>query len=242
VKTANGQIPASIVFYADSDGVLTQDAVYRQLNDNGLTMQSEFVANFDPNVKIIDLLAFGNCIGLIALNISANINVINMMVFAGCDKLQMIIINKDNQYFTVSDNVLFDKDKRTLILCPATRRGVYIIPDGVQHFSNNAFFDCYYLTEIKIPESVTMINGQSFNACIGLKELIIPSKVTFIGYGAFARCTNLKTMTFKGINPPIIADNVFPSIPTVYVPRVSLSRYETALKDSIPSAVFKAFD
>ena len=125
---------------------------------------------------------------------------------------------------------------------PATGKGAYVIPDGVQTIHSGAFYNCYYLTGIQIPESVTNIGGHSFNACARLKELIIPSQVRSIGYGAFAGCTNLKTLTFKGTRPPFIADDVFPEIPTVYVPRVSLSRYESALEDAIPNAVIKTFD
>ena len=89
---------------------------------------------------------------------------------------------------------------------------------------------------------VREIREESFAGNETLIVVNMPGSITKIGARAFAGCTNLKTLTFKGTRPPFIADDVFPEIPTVYVPRVSLSRYESALEDAIPNAVIKTFD
>ena len=60
-----------------------------------------------------------------------------------------------------------------------------IIPDGVVHISNRAFYGCRGLASVKIPSSVTRIGWNAFEGCRGLASVKIPSSVTSIGVHAF---------------------------------------------------------
>jgi hypothetical protein len=86
-------------------------------------------------------------------------------VFNGCTKLTAINADPANNYFTSVDNVLFSKDKKTLVRFPTGRGGKYIIPVGVLNIGYQSFSTCTNLTEITIPASVTSIGSSAFVSC-----------------------------------------------------------------------------
>ena len=77
---------------------------------------------------------------------------------------------------------------------------------GTASIGNNAFYNCYSLTQINIPDSVTSIGDYAFSYCRCLNDILLESK------------------------PTLVSTNVFASLPTnyrIYVPRANLSWYET---------------
>lgn len=70
-----------------------------------------------------------------------------------------------------------------------------IIPEGVTHIRNWAFFDCRELTNIMIPDSVTNIGSYAFAGCAHLTNIMIPDSVTSIGVWAFCACECLTSVT-----------------------------------------------
>ena len=106
------------------------------------------------------------------------------------------------------------------------------IPDGVTSIGENAFYNCYALTSITIPDGVTSIGNSAFSNCYALTSVTIPDSVTSIGTGAFSYCYGMSEYHFKPTTPPTLAaTNVFSSIPSdcvIYVPRGSLSAYQSA--------------
>ena len=64
------------------------------------------------------------------------------------------------------------------------------IGDAVEH--SYTFYNCGFVSELKIPDSVTMIGGGSFQGCTALYgELRLPENLTAIGPAAFRDCFNL---------------------------------------------------
>jgi len=64
--------------------------------------------------------------------------------------------------------VLFNKDKTTLICCPAGKTGKYTIPGSVTSIGEGAFMGCRSLISVAIPNSVTSIGGEAFSGCSSL--------------------------------------------------------------------------
>ena len=75
-----------------------------------------------------------------------------------------------------------------------------ILPDGMRHIGDYAFYYCDALPSITIPNSVMTIGKQAFQFCDALTSIIIPASVTGIGENAFYSCTNLATLTFAAGN------------------------------------------
>ncbi len=147
-----------------------------------------------PNsVTTLGYLAFGYNYNLTQINIPNKLKSIDDATFDGCDKLQTITATSSCKNFTVVDNVLFDKDKTTLIYYPGTKtQEVYTVPKSVKEIrelgSNN------YLKEIILPQGLVSIGEYAFSWNTNLEKINIPSTVTKIGEGAFYNCHSLKTL------------------------------------------------
>ena len=160
-------------------------------------------------VKVIGICAFISCSSLTNINIPNSVTTIGNSAFMKCESLTYItipssvvdmignpfcrwhgILNNKSKAFIYEDNVLFNKDKTTLIAYRAKETN-YIIPNGTTRIGDSAFCGCESLTSIKIPNSVTSIGICSFYGCSCLTSINIPNSVTCIEKGAFSGCGSL---------------------------------------------------
>ena len=146
------------------------------------------------SVTYIGENAFRNCTGLTSIVIPDSVTYIGNYAFEGCTRLKSINVGKDNEKYSSKDGVLFDKDKKTLLLCPREKTGKYTIPDSVTSIGYAAFNDCKSLKGVVIPNSVTSIGMYAFCNCTGLTSVVIPDSVTYIGDFAFYGCTGLTSI------------------------------------------------
>ena len=147
-------------------------------------------------VTNIGVEAFGCCSGLTSITIPSSVTSIGDEAFLWCSGLTGIWVDSNNATYA-SDNsgVLFNKNKTSLICCPAGYSGAYTIPSSVTNIGAYAFDYCTGLTSITIPSSVTNIGAFAFEYCTGLTSITIPSSVTSIEDNAFAHCTGLTSIT-----------------------------------------------
>ncbi|MDR3705342.1 MAG: leucine-rich repeat domain-containing protein [Paludibacteraceae bacterium] len=144
------------------------------------------------SVTSIGDYAFEICKDLTSITISSSVTSIGYGVFFDCTGL--ITVDASNPNYSSIDGVLFNKAQTTLIQCPISKTGSYIIPSSVDSIGDYAF--AYSgLTSITIPSSVTSIGTFAFENCSGLTSIIIPSSVTSIGDYAFAVCKDLTSIT-----------------------------------------------
>lgn len=83
--------------------------------------------------------------------------------------LEEINLNNNNQYYTIVDGILYSKDMKILVSCPAKNPKI-----------GNKY---------SIPSTVEIIFPQAFYYCTGIKDLVVPNTVKTIGTYAFAWCT-----------------------------------------------------
>ena len=106
------------------------------------------------------------------------------------------------------------------------------IPDGVTSIESSVFQGCYSLASIIIPGGVTSIESSAFYYCYSLASIIIPDGVTSIGSYAFQNCYGMAEYHFQSAEPPTLSgSNAFNSMPddcVIYVPKGSLSAYQSA--------------
>ena len=165
--------------------------------------------NISNSVTNIGDKAFTECKSLTNINIPNSVTNIGNGAFSWCDSLSKIIIprsvvnmngnpfrawngdlHNESKAFIYENQVLFNKDKTTLIAYRSKEKN-YIIPNSVTYIGNDAFFDCKSLTSINIPNSVTNIGDRAFYNCVSLTGINIPDNVINIGYGAFNICESL---------------------------------------------------
>ena len=144
------------------------------------------------SMTTIGYYAFANCFALTNITIPGSVTEIGNYVFFGCNNLTSITVAEDNPNYITENNVLFNKEKTTLILAAAKGiSGAYTIPDSVTTIVDSAFKDCKSLTNITIPDSVIEIGGTAFNECSSLTSISIPDNVPQIGNYTFSGCSAL---------------------------------------------------
>ena len=128
-----------------------------------------------------------------SIDIPDSVIEIRDFAFCDCTSLQAINVAEDNEHFSSSDGILFNKNKSVLLQFPAGKIiDFYSIPKSVTIILAYAFSGCTSLQSIDIPRSVTKIGDGTFKGCTSLKSLDIPDSVKEIGGIAFEGCTSLQ--------------------------------------------------
>lgn len=86
--------------------------------------------------------------------------------FYGLSKLQSINVNPENQTYSSTDGVLFNKSKTTLLYFPCGKAGSYEIPNGITAIGANSFWGCTELTSLSIPNTVLSIGSSAISGCM----------------------------------------------------------------------------
>ncbi len=162
--------------YGTSPWTELNDAILTVVIGDGVSRIGDFAFNGCKNMTEItisnNVFSIGNCAfqntSLESVMIPAGVRDIADKAFYLCPKLREIHVAEENPAYSVIDNVLFNKDGSTLVLCPMKKSGSYIIPDGVIFVGNSAFMNCHELLDLSIPASVTEIGVRAF-ANTGIK-------------------------------------------------------------------------
>ncbi len=153
--------------------------------------------NLPESLKKIEDYAFLDCTSFKHIVIPENVTEIGYGAFSGCISLQSISVSPKNPTYTALDDILYTKDKKTLLLCPEGQTlTVRSIPSSVERIESLAFHNCQKLEQISIPASVTELGNTVFSSCPSLKNITIPSTVSTCGSNLFSFCPSLETVDF----------------------------------------------
>lgn len=139
--------------------------------------------------------AFSCSFFLQSVSIGANVTYIGQDAFYWCPLTSLTVAEANPSYCTVED-VLFNKQKTTLILYPGNKSGSFTIPAGVTDLRTNAFAYCHLLTSVVIDGDLGTISDGVFYGCSALTSVTIGDNIDIIGKGAFADCSQLKEVYF----------------------------------------------
>ena len=199
----------------------------------GCSQLSSVLFESNQNLTTIGYYAFGYCGQLSSFTVPQSVTSIGALAFVGSGA--NITVEEENQNYSSSDGVLFNKDQTNLIFCPPSKTGGYYIPTTVTNISQSAFYNCVGINYFNIPGSVTSIEDWAFENCSGLTSLTLPSAVNFIGSHAFYNCSNLKTFNVGSVTPVDLSEriDVFFGVDQanciLNVPTGSKSAYESAV-------------
>ncbi len=129
------------------------------------------------------------------MTIPAGVTSIGDGAFFDCFSLTAIDVDAANENYSSVDGVLFDKSQDTLIQCPGSKEGDYVVPPSVTTIDDEAFYDCWLLTTVSIPNSVTSLGEYAFAYCDSLATVTVPDSVTSLGDNAFTYCDGLTNVT-----------------------------------------------
>ena len=116
-------------------------------------------------------------------------------VFAYNDKLEKIVVDKNNPYLYVENNCLISTSQSQYVgftgeKCLLLATNDSVIPDGVESISS-AFYGLTKIKEIILPDSVTLIGYGIIQDCPNLGRLYIGKNVKTIRENSFAGCPKL---------------------------------------------------
>lgn len=177
-----------------------------------------------PNgVKKIGKFAFAGCTGISSLSLPSGVREIGEHPFsgasittlalpdslrdlkgnplAGCDTVLNVTLASDNSYYTVIDNVIYDKDVRKLIGCPARKESISI-PSSVTEIGQEALYGCFRLRAVLLPENLATVDEGAFRDTVRLASLVFPASLrTLAGEALFDGCSALEFVGFTGDAP-----------------------------------------
>lgn len=103
-------------------------------------------------------------------------------------------VDDDNEYFTVIEGVLYNKDASILIrMAEKDPHTDFTVPDSVASISPYAFADTYSLKTVYIPDSVETIGECPFFAS-GITSVRLPSGLQILEDGLFFECWHLNSI------------------------------------------------
>ena len=152
--------------------------------------------------------AFTQCTSLASINIPASVASIGFMAFGYCPQLSSLTVAADNPAYSSQDNVLYDKNKTTLIIAPG-KSGVCVIPNGITKIEEGAFAYNFAVTQVVVPEGVTEISMYAFLGCARLTSITLPSTLTTLGMVAINVCPNLTEIYNYATTPQVINEYMF---------------------------------
>ncbi len=108
----------------------------------------------------VSTFAISSCYKLRTVEIPANVSSIG--TFYDCKSLEAIKVNTKSAYFKTLDGVLFSKDGKTLLFCPANKKlEKYIVPASVDVIANNAFYSSS-LPAVFVSKKVSELQEHAF--------------------------------------------------------------------------------
>ena len=156
-----------------------------------------------PNsLNSIGAKGFADCKNLETVNIPQNIhdlceNVVengskNQFVFAGCDKLKKVLVDPNNEAYTVDNNVFYSKDYKVLIRQLDKSITSFTGKKETEKLANEAFKNCTSLRHFKMPDSVTYLCSEEvFTNCNALIDFDF-NNLTRFDVRVFSECSNMK--------------------------------------------------
>lgn len=177
------------------------------------------VIQLPQSLTTIDEQAFSNCTGFKEFTISTGIKTLTVDAFRGCKNIERFTVSPENNYFSSSEGVLFNKTKTKLVSYPlGIQNSSYVVPEtvdtiGIEAFGTNeiienisfssnlkvidksAFYGCSNLTTLNFPYALKEIKSFAFSDCVKLSTIRFSESLLTIGESAFRDCSDIQTIT-----------------------------------------------
>jgi len=143
------------------------------------------------SVTTLSAYSFLNCTGLTSVTIPKEVTYIAPTAFQGCTGL-LLTMEAGGNYFVDTDGVIFTSAARTtLVSCPVSKAGSYVIPASVTEIRSGAFAGCRNLTSVTLPTGLVSLADSTFIDCAELETVTFNAGLTSIGKSAFGNCAKV---------------------------------------------------
>lgn len=114
-------------------------------------------------VTTLDMNSLRYCATLEKIFLPKTITNIHQIALIQTENLVSIEVDKENEYFTSVDGVLYTKDLKKIVKYPDNKANSYfVVPDGVEELGYCSFMYTYNLTALSLPLSLTVIGDAAF--------------------------------------------------------------------------------
>lgn len=136
--------------------------------------------------------AFANCASLVSVEIGSQVSELEDGAFCESFSLAEVIIDDDNPYYVVEDNVIYNIDQTKVIaMLGGYEESTYSMPSTVTELSAYACYGLEQLEKVVLSSSLVTIAPYAFGDCDNLSTINIPYSVRNIEQYAFANCSSL---------------------------------------------------
>lgn len=162
-----------------------------------LSLDKLEVIHLPDSLETIEVFAISNCKSLRSIVITKNVKSIGGNFLYECNDLEEIIVDEENQYYTVHNGILTSADYKQIVKLPAQKNiETLIIPNNVEEIFDGAFCFNKHLKEITFPEKNKVIDGLVCAGCSNLQKVKLPQNLVEIGEYAFWACESLSEIHF----------------------------------------------
>ena len=133
-----------------------------------------------------------NATALTSLFIPASVTVIGENIVINCENLADLSVAADNPNFMSKNNMIFNKEGDTLLMCSPWLEGEVVIPEGTERLGQSCCDTMKKMTRLILPTTLVELGWGSVSRCDALETVVINSEITVIPQSAFAYCTSLK--------------------------------------------------
>lgn len=146
--------------------------------------------SFDP--RIDKKLCYDH---LTKISIPESITYFSLYGFHNSPALSSIVLDENNQGYTIHNGALYSKNYDELINVPSMVSTNFVFHESCTTIRSYAF-SCCRLETLVIPNHIKHINEESFPYSINLISVTIPDNIEHI-YGIFKYATSLKSVTLS---------------------------------------------
>ena len=134
--------------------------------------------------------AFRDCASLATVEISRTVERIGAGAFTLCPRLTALNVDGRNGIYSSMDGVLYDRVRRSLLLCPQGKDSLPI-KTGTRSIAALACNVCTNIVSVSIPVGVESVGEAAFSSCVSLSRVFLPSTVRKIDQEVFSGCVAL---------------------------------------------------
>jgi hypothetical protein len=187
--------PPSLAFTSNGNGTCYVSGI-GDYEDSNIDIPS--VSPDGDTVISVGLEAFKDNTNITSVSIPNSITSIDATAFAGCTNITAITVDSSNTAYKVENSILYTKDGKTLVLCPAKlsfTNGSFSVPSTVVNIGAYAFYKNTSITTMTHSSSSILktIGNYAFYECSNLTttDFKCNSTLTSIGNYAFYKCQKL---------------------------------------------------
>ena len=151
-------------------------------------------------------------------------------------------ISSENDAYTVSDGILYTKDKKTLVAVPCSKTDISYEKDTTT--IGESAFKYNHSKSVKLPETVTTIEEEAFERS-SISEITLPASLTTLkqeNFGVFSFATDLTKFSINGDSKTFsVVDNILYNKDATTIVAVPAGLTEVAIPETVTTIGEYAF-